>query len=283
MALSKTHIFELLDNHPDTVSKRFEFIQQMLPIRYESMNFFKKEILLALFKNGFVSISEADKEIDLSIFSTVIHNKEDLSLIKAAHQSVKTMGFYRAMKKANKLSWRAKSSGGMHVKPTPRLKDAKTSFMFRLFAWFIDMDPRNRYEMKNTFENTLNRFKFKTELKSTLKSQFGAIEKSIISLICEKTTIQNCKGLWLRQETEAALKKASDFEANNEYDLEHVQYFPYVSMFLTDKRIADKIIQVLRRSDALEELKGNIYPFKTANSIESIEDILFNSNNLKNA
>jgi hypothetical protein len=88
--------------------------------------------------------------------------------------------------------------------------------------------------------------------------------------------LEDCKGLWLRNEVEKNLFRANDFDPNNEYDLNNIQYLPYVDVFLTDKRIFETTQQVLRRKDLLESLKNSPLPKKIPNTIDSLEDAIFN-------
>lgn len=69
--------------------------------------------------------------------------------------------------------------------------------------------------------------------------------------------------------------KAGDVSANNEYDLEHIHYLPYVDVFLTDKRIVDKVKQILRKSDLIKSLKSVKVPTNIPNSLEYLEKALF--------
>ncbi len=146
----------------------------------------------------------------------------------------------------------------------------------KLFAKFIGVELNSKGNQRKTIESLLEDFRFKTQVKSTLKSKFEERDKSTIQTILTNVDLQDCKGLWLSNEVEKNLLKANDFDPNNEYDLNNVQYLPYVEIFLTDKRIFETTQQVLRRKDLLHSLKNTSLPKKIPKKIDSLESAIFN-------
>ena len=189
------------------------------------------------------------------------------------------IGFYKGFYKANKIFWKAKSGDTFHKTPKPKFSNIENNWLGKfgklIFAKFIGIDLNDKKNQNKSIELLLEEFHFKTQLKSTFKSQFGNLENSHIQNILSNIQIQNCKGLWLRKEVEKNLKRANDFDPNNENDLNNIQYLPYVDILLTDKRIVESTKQVLRRKDVLESLKHVSVPKKVANSIDSLEENLF--------
>jgi hypothetical protein len=280
LALSQIHLIELLQaKFQNTRTSHLNLLNNFLPFRYESQNFFEREIMLTLQKKGFLIFKEQDTETSFKIFSSEIKNQSELALIFDSTNLISRAGFYKAFSKANKLSWEAKSGGSYHKNPKPRFSGMKgnwlRNFGKNLFAKFIGIDPSDKRNQNRTIESIMDDFQFKTMLKSALKSQFPEIDKATIQSISTKINLKDCRGLWLRKEVEKHLFKANDFAPNNEYDLNNIQYLPYVDIFLSDKRIFEVTQQVLRRKDLLEDLKGVSVPLKVSNSIESLENAIF--------
>lgn len=278
LTISKAHIEEIMQlSSSKTRDFRFEVLSEFMPFKYENENFFEREIHLILFKNGLLQISEVDRITNLSIFANFISDKSDLELIKKTHSIIQALGLYSLTSFANKSAWKAKEKDRIHISPKPKLKSVENSILFKLFAKFVGVDASNPNILRKTFESILNNFLFKTQLKSTLKTHFLITDKTVISNIGKKISRSNCSGLWLRSEIEARLKLANDFAPNNEKDLDHIQYLPYVDLLFTDKRIVEMTIQVLRSSNLPLELKTISPPMKVSQSLESLEKALFHS------
>ncbi|MGC2235049.1 MAG: hypothetical protein WA584_02640 [Pyrinomonadaceae bacterium] len=283
LALSQTHLIELLQaKFQNTRIAHFNLLKDFLPFNYESENFFEREVMLTLSNKGFLIFQEQDTETSIKIFSKEIKSQNELSLIYDSTNIISRVGFYKGFSKANKLSWKAKSGDTFHKTPKPRFSGIENNWLGKigkiLFAKFIGIDLKDKKNQNKSIELLLEDFLFKTQVKSTLKSKFGTLEESNIQTILSNIQIQNCKGLWLRKEVEKNLKRANDFDHKNENDLNNIQYLPYVDVFLTDKRIVESTQQVLRRKDVLESLKSVSIPRKASNTIESLEEILFQQN-----
>ncbi len=281
LALSQIHLIELLQaKFQNTRTAHFNLLNYLLPLRYESENFFEREVMIGLFKKGFLTFQEQDIETSMKIFSKEVKNKDDLALIYNSTNLITQVGFYKAFSKANQLSWKAKSGDSFHKTPKPRFSTMEENWLGtigkKLFAKFIGVELNSKGNQRKTIESLLEDFRFKTQVKSTLKSKFEERDKSTIQTILTNVDLQDCKGLWLSNEVEKNLLKANDFDPNNEYDLNNVQYLPYVEIFLTDKRIFETTQQVLRRKDLLHSLKNTSLPKKIPNTIDSLESAIFN-------
>ncbi len=278
LTISKAHIEEIMQlDFSETRDFRFIVLREFMPFRYENENFFEREIQLELFKNEFLQISEVDKITNLKIFANSISDNNELELIKKTHSIIRASGLYKFTSLANRSSWKAKEKDKFHISPKPKLKSRRNNIFFKLFAKFVGINASDPNILRKTFESTLNNFLFKTQLKSTLKTCFQITDKTVISNISDKIPRFACSGLWLRSEIETRLKLAKDFTPNNEKDLAHIQYLPYVDLLFTDKRIVEMTIQVLRSLNLPEGLKKVSLPIKVSQSLESLEKALFDS------
>jgi hypothetical protein len=280
LALSQIHLIELLQaKFQNTRNAHFNLLNYLLPLRYESENFFEREVMIALFKKGFLAFQEQDIETSIKIFFKEVRSKDDLELIYDSTNLISQAGFYKAFSKANQLSWKAKSGDSFHKTPKPRFSVVEESWLGtigkKLFAKFIGVDLNNKRNQKKTVESLLEDFRFKTQVKSTLKSKFKERDKSVTQTILSNINLEDCKGLWLRNEVEKNLFRANDFDPNNEYDLNNIQYLPYVDIFLTDKRIFETTQQVLRRKDLIDPLKNTKLPKRISNTLDSLEKAIF--------
>lgn len=93
LALSKTHIEEIMPLTPETKDLRFSTLREFIPFKYENENFFQREISLTLFKRGLLQISEEDRTTSLSIFAGEILGNNDLELLKNTHNLIKAPGY----------------------------------------------------------------------------------------------------------------------------------------------------------------------------------------------
>lgn len=276
LTVSKTHIEEIMQlSFSETINLRFKVFSEFMPFKYENENFFEREILLNLFKNDFLQISDEDRKINLGIFSKTISDINELELIKQTQTAIRASGLYKLTSFANERAWKAKEKDKIHISPKPKLKSVKNKFFFKVFAKFVGIDSSNPGILRKTFESTLKGFLFKTQLQSTLKNSLFVTDKSVVSNISKKFSRSNCSGLWLRSEIETRLKLAQDWEPSNEKDLDHIQYLPYVDLFLTDRRIVEMTKQVLRSKNLPEDLKKVPSPIKVSQSLEAIEKVLF--------
>ncbi len=115
LALSQIHLIELLQaKFQNTRTAHFNLLNYLLPLRYESENFFEREVMIGLFKKGFLTFQEQDIETSMKIFSKEVKNKDDLALIYNSTNLITQVGFYKAFSKANQLSWKAKSGDSFH-------------------------------------------------------------------------------------------------------------------------------------------------------------------------
>lgn len=276
LAVSKTHIEEIMQlSFLETRNLRFKILSEFMPFKYENENFFSREIYLILFKNGLIKISEEDRTTNLCIFTNTISNNNDLELIQKTYSLIRASGLYSLTQFANKTGWKAREKDTFHISPKPKLKNVKGKFLFKVFSRFIDIDASNPNILRQTFQSVLNNFLFKTQLKSTLKTNFLITDKKEISKIHKRISRKDCSGLWLRTEIENRLLLAGDFKPNNEKDLEHIQYLPYVDLFITDKRMVEMTTQVLRSSYLPDNLKKVSFPIKVSQSLEALEKTLF--------
>lgn len=276
LAVSKTHIEEIMQNViSETRNLRFEVLNEFVPFKYESENFFEREIFFYLFKNGLLQISDEDRNINSSIFSRSISDKNELELIKQTHTVIRATGLYKLISFADRRALEARKRDKFHISPKPKLKNVKGKFFFKIFARFVGIDVSNPGTLRKTFESTLKDFLFKIQLQSTLKNSLFVTDKSSVSDISRKISRSDCSGLWLRSEIETRLKLAQDWNVSNEKDLDHIQYLPYVDLFLTDRRVVEMTKQVLRSPNLPEGLKSVSSPIKVPQSLEALEKALF--------
>ena len=267
LALSQVHLVELLQaKYPDTRTAHFELLKDFLPFRYEGENFFEREIYAELFKRGFILLQENDKQSSLKLFSNEIKNESEMSALYSAINIISRAGFYKATSYANKTAWKAKSHDSVHKNPKPRLSNLSSNpirnLAKRIFAWFIGIDSKDKKNLNKPIEKLLEEFNFRTQIKSTITAKFGSIEKVLQKNILSSMKLEDCKGLWLKTEVEKNLKRAGDFDPNNEGDLNHIQYLPYVDILLTDKAIVEATMQVIKSKKLLSSLKSVSQPKK---------------------
>ena len=94
MALTHINLIELLKAKSEsTIIAHLNLLESFLPIRYESQNFFEKEVTLALFKKGFLTI-EIGTDLSIKIFSKTIDNQEELSTIYNSTSIITKFGLF---------------------------------------------------------------------------------------------------------------------------------------------------------------------------------------------
>lgn len=283
LALSQINLVELLRaTRSDTRQEHFDLLQYFLPFRFESENFFEREIIRVLLEKGWLKIGVRDTETLTGFFAKEILDSTDLGTIYNAANIISRIGVYKAYGKANGLAWNAKASGSYHNSPKPRLRNMDSTLIGKIvtgvFAWFIGIDSKDSRLRNKTLDDLLEDFRFRVQAKSALRSKFKDEVAVVLGPLVSKIAIHDCKGLWLRNEVEKNLLKAADYDPNNEYDLDSIQYLPYVDISTADKRIVDKTIQVLRRPTVLDSLRNTSPPRKSANSLEAFGQSLFSEN-----
>lgn len=279
LALSQINLIELLKaKYKSTRIAHFNLLKNFLPFRYESENFFEKEINLTLFKKGFLKIN-SNSDLSIKFFSEIINNEEDLSLIYNSTNLISRFGLFSLISFAQKFSWKAKSKDTFHKNPKPRLSDMDKSLwgkgIKKVYTKLTGLDIKDLKNNNRAMELLLEEFRFKTQVQSLLKKYTDVINPNFAKTITENLTVKDCPGLWLRQEVEKNLVKDGSSDYKNEYDLDNIQYLPYVNCLITDRRIVEATEQVFRRNTLLNSLKSISTPKKVSNSIDSLEKILF--------
>jgi hypothetical protein len=135
---------------------------------------------------------------------------------------------------------------------------------------FFGFDPSNKKILKKPIEEMLTKHRF-----SLLAHATSTSANIPVDLILKNVSLEECKGLWLNFKVRNHLVNAEDTHSSNEYDLEQIQYLPYVDTLFADRRIVDKTKRVLQRKDLIESLKNVSLPLKVDNSVKSFENILF--------
>ncbi len=288
LALSKVHLEEMMrSEYPDSINKRFVFLKAVLPIRYESVNFFEREIYSVLFLKGLL-IQKNVENLGKNFFTSTVSNEADLALLHQSYLAIRKIGIFRMMAAANRKSWGANAQSDQGKTNGKARFKKSAGFMGRVFAWMFfaltglfGIERPDEKNIGRAMDRTLDELYFRLKVKFTLSNRQGI---SIFDKRYEKSIVKNlrlaeCKGLWLRNNVEKRLKRAHDFDSSNENDLNHVQYFPYVDIFLSDRRIVDKIGQVIRSEKEVLWLQQKNPPIKTSYSLESLERALFGTTN----
>lgn len=279
LALTQTNLVELLKaKHQSTRISHFDFLNCLLPIRYESENFFEKETTLALFRKGHLKI-DVNANSNIKFFSNIVGNEEDFALIYDSINIISRVGVFNLLSVAQTYSWKAKSNDVFYKNPKPRFSDMDKSLWGKLvkkiYARFTGIDTNNLKNNNRTMESLLDEFRFKVQIKSVLKNRMDIKMPATIEAVAKSVTVKDCPGLWLRQEAEKNLSRAGSDDYKNAFDLDNIQYLPYIDCLVTDKRIVDVVEQVFRRNNLLESLKSTPLPKKVSNTIESLESVLF--------
>jgi hypothetical protein len=85
----------------------------------------------------------------------------------------------------------------------------------------------------------------------------------------------DCPGWWLAMQVHREMRNAEAEPApSNAYDLDHLFYYPYVDLFLTDKRVASYMRQVLRRPNCPASLRGAPELRSVARTVDAIEKVI---------
>jgi hypothetical protein len=85
----------------------------------------------------------------------------------------------------------------------------------------------------------------------------------------------DCPGWWLAMQVHREMRLAEPEPApSNAYDLDHLAYYPYVDLFLADKRVASYMRQVLRRPKLPEVLQNSGEPRSVARTVDAIEKVI---------
>lgn len=276
LAMTQTHLIELLKaKYRTTRESHFDLLQSFLPIKFEYDFLYHREILLALYKKGLVLVPDDAKEFYTKMFYFSASTKDDLATFFDSINLVSRIGIYKGFTQATKASWRAKS----HAKKSQRLGEVGQNWfgklIIKLWGNLTGIDVNNFKNRKRTMESLNEWFLFKLQVGSLLWTHFKIRDISTVNKILNKVSIADCKGLWLRQRVEKHLLKAGDVDYKNEFDLDCIQYLPYVDILFADKRIVDKTNQVLRSKGLLESLNSISAPHKVSNSLEALETILF--------
>lgn len=283
LAVSKVHFEETMGlKFSESIDSRFDLLEAILPFRYEPDNFFEREIVLALHAKGFVLKSESSDDTITRFFSLSVSSSQELQTIKMAFNAIRNIGVYKMMAAAKRASWKANAEGQTRRSKQPRTEDLSRRFFGRLFFKFtgaFGSEEPKFGERRKTLASFLEQFHFRLRVKFTLRNLFGVsvLNKQLDKSVVNQLTISDCKGLWLRNEVERCLKWAGDFESSNENDLNHLQYLPYVDIFMSDKRIIDKLNQVFKQNKSVEWLEALNEPLKAKNTLESLEAALFNN------
>lgn len=279
LAVTQVHLTELIKaKYNDTKAAHLDLLHCFLPFRYESKNFFEKELILTLFKKGMLKITNTT-DLNIKFFSNVIGNREDLLMVFNAVSIIRNFGVFNLVARGQKSAWQANANNSFYNNPKPKFSDMGKNlagnFIKKIFAKFIGIDWKDSRNNNKSIEILLDNFLFKVQIKSTLKSYFGINDFIFVKQISEKLKVEDCQGLWLRREVEKNLIRAGSSDYKNDYDLDNIQYLPYVDCLISDKRIVEATEQVLRRKNLLDSLKSVSPPRKTSNSIESLEKVLF--------
>ena len=169
LALSNIHLIELLKaKYKSTRIAHFNLLECFLPFGYESDNFFEKEIILALFKRGFLKIDK-DSELSIKCFSKIINNKEDLSTIYNSTNRLSRFGLYSFVSTAQTFAWKANAVNAFYKTPKPRLSDMDKSLWGKIikgiYTRLTGIEADNKKNNNRSMEYLLDEFKFKTQIK----------------------------------------------------------------------------------------------------------------------
>lgn len=279
LAVFQTHLIGLLKaKYHNTKTAHLDLLHSFLPFRYESQKIFEKEVILALFKKGMYKIKNGT-DSNIRFFSNVVRNREELLLAFNTISLISNFGIFNLIASGQKSSWKAKASDTFYKAPKPKFSDMGKNFggkfIKKIYAKLIGIDWNNPKNNNKSIETLLDEFLFRVQIKSTLRNHFGISDIAFSKRIAEKITVKDCQGLWLRREVEKNLIKAGSSDYKNDYDLDNIQYLPYVDCLISDKRIVDATEQVLRQNNLLDSLKSISPPKKVSNSIESLEKALF--------
>lgn len=281
LALTKVHVEEIIAlSRPESVDLRFALLERFVPFRYESENFFEREVLIELWQKGLVLPAVGHNPSQTKMFFEGVESREQLLDMKAAYNILRALPFHSMMNKANRLSWQAAADAKRSKGKEPRTSDIRDRTFGKLFFRFTRLfgldEPRQRTRGVR-LSQFLRTFSFRLKVKFAIRNKLGikVLDNSRSRAALEGLSVNDCKGLWLRAEVEERLKLSGDFSPNNERDLDHVQYYPYVDVFLSDKRIIDKLGQVSKEYKSVLWLQDSRKLQRTSNTLESMMSALF--------
>lgn len=88
--------------------------------------------------------------------------------------------------------------------------------------------------------------------------------------------LQDCPGTWLQHAVGQEIQSAEPrYPVGNIYDGEHIAHLPYADILLTDKRVANYVPQIRRRSPELEVWQLSNPPVSVPKDIDRLEDAVF--------
>lgn len=142
------------------------------------------------------------------------------------------------------------------------------------FSEFIDVDSKDNKTLKKPIDTLLREFWFKTSVKNAISEVCE--DYDLVNSLVTKISIEDCPGTWLNKKVEFQLKRSGDLSTSNELDIEHISHLPYVDRLFADKRIVTMTKQVLASKDKPEQLENIFIPIAIPNTIEALEEALFN-------
>lgn len=279
LALTKVHVEEIMAlSHAESRDVRFALLEHFIPFQYESENFFEREVLIELSRKGLVLPTDGEVSLRSKFFVDGVKSREQLLEIKAAHSVLRPI--HVLMNKAHRVSWQAAGQAKPSKGKQPRTTDLSGRIFGKLFYWFTGLFGLNEPSWSSrglSLSRFMQDFSFRLKVKFAIRSKLGVkvLDNTSSKTALDTLSITDCKGLWLRQEVEEKLKRANDFDVSNERDLDHVQYYPYVDLFLTDKRIINKLGQVTANHKDLVWLTELQPPLHTRDTLESLTGALF--------
>lgn len=144
------------------------------------------------------------------------------------------------------------------------------------YAEMMGVDITSNSYLNTRTDYLTDKLAFKVRLKFFLSQILYDDEKNI-NFLSSKILIEDCPGEWLKRQVENQLCMGDDFDHRNQLDIQHISYLPYVDILITDKRIVSKTEQVFRRQNSLlDSLNNTSLPKKVSNSMDSLENALFN-------
>jgi hypothetical protein len=311
LAYTNAHLDELLRLEiADSRDARFKVLEDLLPFRFENRRM-EKEFMLALIAKKIIEPNIGGIDLLPQIFSQRISNTEDLNLLKGFNADFyrTIIDDYHA---ASGLSWDASTQGSKSKNDKlPRLSDlsdtttthemmkplidaiesmgdnpvaeimrkfvdkAKQTSYREAFSELIGANPSNAKTQKKSLDWSLKEFYFGLHFKNFITGVLEVNDSEEIQRLESLVNLKDCSGFWLSEQVKTQLVLAKDSKASNEKDIKHISHLPYVDVFLTDRRITSATIQVLRKKDLIESLKGITQPISVSNNLESLEKALF--------
>ncbi len=310
LALSEANIFEIARKGFN--KSRYDLLTEMRPIRFEGRTF-PKEIISAFKRKGIHNFLIRNYEFCKPMFSEVIYSTDRLYNLCNPAEDVYPILANQSYELSD-ISWQSKKNHPLdknHKKirlgDLPESSIELKNYLKRVLhflerdgvnhaaikqlkflysridevglkqacAELTEIDINNNRNLNKSLDFLFDRLLFKNSVNSLLSQMLYESEKAI-DFLTSKISIEDCRGEWLKRQVEYQLHKSGDFETNNEMDIKHISHLPYVGILITDKRIVDKTTQVFRSKELLESLKTVALPKKFSNSIESLENALFN-------